>query len=151
MHKNKRMFEIITSSTYAVPMLLLLYASSILFMISTLVSWSLGVYFIFNITTFSFIPVLIPGINILYGALFIAFSFYLFSVSVKLFSFSKSMVMQFFVKKNLRIGHYVLKGIYTKLFNISLIITFILLILSFIISVIVTGEWEFWHYWQWFD
>jgi len=151
MHKNKRMFEIITSSTYAIPMLILLYASSILFMISTLVSWSLGIYFIFNITTFSFIPVLIPGINILYGALFIAFSFYLFSVSVKLFSFSKSMVMQFFVKKNLRIGHYVLKGIYTKLFNISLIITFILLILSFIISVIVTGEWEFWHYWQWFD
>jgi uncharacterized membrane protein len=150
-HKNKRMFEIITSSTYAIPMLILLYATSILFMISTIASWSLGIYFIFQISTFSFIPTLMNGINLLYGALFISFSFYLFSVSIKFFSFSKNMAMQFYVKKDLRIGRYTIKGVYTKLFNLSLIITLILFALTFIISVIVTGEWEFWHYWQWFD
>lgn len=150
-HKNKRMFEIITSSTYAIPMLILLYATSILFMISTIASWALGIYFIFQISTFSFIPTLMNGINLLYGALFISFSFYLFSVSIKFFSFSKNMAMQFYVKKDLRIGRYTIKGVYTKLFNLSLIITLILFALTFIISVIVTGEWEFWHYWQWFD
>lgn len=150
-HKNKRMFKIITSSIYAIPMLILLYATSILFIVCTFASWALGIYFIFQLSTFAFIPILNTGINILYGALFISFSFFLFSVSIKFFSISKSLTMQFYVKNNLRIGRYSIHGVYTKLFNLSLTSTLMLFVLTFIVSVIVTGDWEFWHYWNWFD
>lgn len=150
LHKNKRMYNIITSS-YALPVLILIYATSILFMVSTFVSWSLGIYYIFQLSTFSFLPTIISGMHIVYGLLFISFSLFLFSVSIKFFSFAKSMFKQFYVKKDLRIGQYKTKNIYTKLMYISLLTTSVILILTFIVSVIITGQWEFWHYWRWFD
>lgn len=150
-HKNKRLFELITSSTLGLPSLILIYGLFILFFTSSIVSWSIGIYYLFQLSTFSFMPSLVFGINFLYSFMFIAFSFFLFSIGMKSFAFAKSMVKQYFVKKRIRIGTYELRHVYQKLFIYSLIATIILFIVTYVVSIIVSGSWGFWHYWQWFD
>lgn len=150
-HKNNRIFELITSSSYAIPMLIMFYGFAVLFFASTLVSWSLGIYYIFQLDTFAFLPSLMPGINFIFGFMFISFSLTLFSISIKLFVFSKHITKQFFVKKTLRIGNYKTHPIYSKILLYSSLLTISILVISYITSVIITGQWEFWHHWQWFE
>lgn len=149
--KNRRLFDIITSSIYAIPLLIILYAISIVFFASSLVSWSLGIYYIFQLSTFTFLPTLLTGINFVYGFMFIAFSFLLFSIAMKSWAFSKGMSKQYYVKSQIRIGQYYVSHFYSKLFKISLYGFSILFILSLVISMIVSKSWGFWHEWHWFD
>lgn len=144
-------FDLVTVGFVAIPMLIILYGLLIIFGTTVIATWSLAIYYLFRLTTFSFIPYIPNGIHLVYILLFLVLSLFFFTLTVRCYATTKSMTMQYIVKQAIRIGDYHIKPIYIKLFNISLIISLILFIIGYFLSAIVARDFQYWHVWEWFQ
>jgi uncharacterized membrane protein len=144
-------FDLVTVGFIAIPMLIILYGLLIVFGLTVLTSWSLAIYYLFQLDTFAFMPYIPFGIHFVYILLFLVFSLFFFTLTVRFYATTKSMTMQYVVKQAIRIGDYHIKPIYIKLFNISSIISLFLFNLGYFLSALVAKDFQYWHVWEWFQ
>ncbi|HPG42359.1 MAG TPA: DUF1700 domain-containing protein [Acholeplasmataceae bacterium] len=148
--QHKKWFDLVAVGFIAMPLLIMLYGVLIVFAATTLVMWAIGVYYLFQLDTFSFMPYIPMGVHVLYIILSWASAVLFFSLSVRLFSTTKSMTMQYLVKQSIRIGDYHIKPIYQKLLIYSSIVSVLMMIVGYVISSIVAKDFQYWHAWNWF-
>jgi uncharacterized membrane protein len=148
---HKKWFELVTVSVIALPLLIMSYGFLIVTAASALAFWAIAIYYIFNVSSFSFMPVipLIPKIFYILSSL--SASALMFSFSIRYYGMLNSMTKQYIVKQTIRIGDFVIPKIYQNIFKISLISFMILFVVTFIVSVISAGTIQYWHEWQWFS
>ena len=148
---HKKWFELVTVSVIALPLLIMSYGFLIVTAASALAFWAIAIYYIFNVSSFSFMPVIpfIPKIFYILSSL--SASALMFSFSIRYYGMLNSMTKQYIVKQTIRIGDFVIPKIYQNIFKISLISFMILFVVTFIVSVISAGTIQYWHEWQWFS
>lgn len=144
-------FDLVTVGFVAIPLLIILYGLLVIFIGGALASWAVAVYYLFRLDSLAFMPPIPVGVHLLYVLLMLVWAVFFFSLSIRFAATIKSMTTQFVVKQSIRIGNYSIKKVYTKLFNYSLIIGVSLLVVVYLISSIVTKNFEFWHVWNWFS
>jgi len=148
---HKKWFELVTVSVIALPLLILSYGILVVTAGSAVAFWAIAIYYLFDVSSFSFMP-LIPLIpKIFYVLLALSVSVLMFSFSVRYYGMLNSMTKQYIVKQTIRIGDYLIPPVYRKIFKISVICFIILFITTFIVSVISAGTIQYWHEWQWFN
>lgn len=147
---HKKWFDLVTVGFIAIPLLIMLYGVLVVFAATTLVMWAIGIYYLFQLDTFSFMPYIPMGVHVLYIILSFASAVLFFSLSVRMFATTKSMTMQYLVKQSIRIGDYQIKPIYQKLLTYSSMATAIIMVLGYVISSLVAKDFQYWHVWGWF-
>jgi uncharacterized membrane protein len=148
---HKKWFELVTVSVIALPLLILSYGVLIVTAASAVAFWAIAIYYLFNVSSFSFMP-LIPLVpRFFYIACSLSAAVLMFSFSVRYYGMLNSMTKQYIVKQTIRIGEYAIPSVYQKILKISAISFVILFIASFIVSVISAGTLQYWHEWHWFD
>ncbi|MFA5526708.1 MAG: DUF1700 domain-containing protein [Acholeplasmataceae bacterium] len=148
---QKRWFDIVAISFLALPLLIILYGLLITFIASSVTTWAIAIYYLFNVSTFEFMPSIPTGIHLGYVVWMLATSVFFLSLSIRFVATLKSMTQQYMVKQTIRIGDYHIKPIFQKLFIYSMIISLVVLVIVFILSVIHAQSFEFWHAWGWFQ
>ena len=148
---HKKWFELVTVSIIALPLLILSYGVLIVTAASALSFWAIAIYYLFDVSSFSFMPFIPLVPRFFYIALSLSAAVLMFSFSVRYYGMLNSMTKQYIVKQTIRIGDYVIPSIYQRILKISAICFVILFISSFIVSVISAGTIQYWHEWQWFN
>lgn len=148
--KKRKWFDLVSISFIAIPLLVSLYGLLVVFIASALAFWATAIYYLFQLDTFLFMPAIPIGVHLLYVITLLAWAVFFFSLSVRFAKQIKSMTMQYLVKQTIRIGDYQVKSIYTKMFKYGLATSILMLVLTYIISVIIAKDFQFWHVWEWF-
>ena len=149
--KNPRLFTLITSSIVAVPLLFMMYGVYVVIIAGTITSWSLGVYYLFSLSSLSFLPTLIFGLNFAYSLLFFSIAIWMFSSSTLMINWLKSLTKQYFLRGSVRVGAYHVKKVYTNMFKWSGYISLLFMVIVYALSWFLAGTAGFWHEWHWFD
>jgi len=148
---HKKWFELVTVSVIALPLLILSYGVLIVTAASVLAFWAIAIYYLFGVSSFSFMPIIPLFPRLFYIASALSASVMMFSFSVRYYGMLNSMTKQYIVKQTIRIGDYVIPLIYKKILKISIISFIVLFVVTFIVSVISAGSVQYWHEWQWFN
>ncbi len=148
--EKKHWFDLVTISFLAIPLLIMNYGLLIIFAASSLAFWGIAIYYLFGLSSLSFIPMipLLPKIGFII-TLFV-YSLFMFSLSVRYYGILKSMTKQFIVKQQIRIGEFPQKKIYQQIFRYSSISMMILTVIVYLVSALVAKDFQFWHVWEWF-
>jgi uncharacterized membrane protein len=143
-------FSIVGTTMVALPLLIISYGIVIVLFGAMIASWAIAVYYMFNLSSLAFMPNIPLFPKIFYILFFISFAVFFFSLAYKFFVTVLSMTKQYIVKQSIVIGEFKKTGVYDKLFKYSFLIGMSLFIISFIISVVTSKSFEFWHTWDWF-
>lgn len=149
-HKH-RWFDIVATSLFAIPILIMMYGLLIGFIGLVISSWAISIYYIFSLSSLDFMPYipLIPKFGFILT--FLSFSLLMALCSYRYFLLIKSMTNQFVVKQKIVVGKYEVKQKYMKLMKRVSIVFTVLIILTFIVSIISAKSLEYWHVWEWFN
>ncbi|MBU1142714.1 MAG: DUF1700 domain-containing protein [Firmicutes bacterium] len=135
-----------------------MYMLNLVLISQAIVSLILGIYLMFSVDIFSFVPVLVSPFSIFAGFTIVIYSIFSFGFSILMFQSLNKMT-----KRLTKWNREVLKGeeferihvnhskLIIKIIQISGVVLVIFLIVSYIVAVIMTKEVEFWHYWNWFS
>ena len=160
--KEKRLmskYSILTSDLFIYTGMFSLYLVNLVIISLSLVSLLLAIYITFMMDFLVFIPVMVFPFSLFLGLSFLSLAVLSFSMAVLLFKYLNILM------KRLGLWHkQVLKGQYLHQFiavkqskvmkmmclwsSISFILFFII---TFILGVTMTGNPQFWEYWNWFN
>ncbi|MFA5471426.1 MAG: DUF1700 domain-containing protein [Acholeplasmataceae bacterium] len=143
-------FDVVATSIFAIPILILMYGFFIALICLVIASWSIAIYYLFGLNSLQFMPSvpLVPSIGFILTLLSFAFLVYL--LSYRYFLLVKSMTNQFIVKQKIVVGKYELNKSHIRLTKIAMITFFGFMFISYLIAMIYAKSFEFWHVWQWF-
>ena len=149
--KKRGWFDLVAINMLAIPLLITHYGFIIILAAMTLASWSISIYYLFQMDSLSFLPFIPFGIHLMYVLSFLVTSILFFSLTVNDGYLLKSMSKQYIVKQTIRIGNPYIPKIYKKLTSYSLYVFIILFVLTYVLSAIVAKDFQYWHAWEWFQ
>ncbi len=149
--RKHRWFDIVATSLFAIPILIMMYGLLVGFIGLVISSWAVAIYYLFGLSSLDFMPYipLIPKMGFILT--FLSFSMFMALFSYRYFLLIKSMTNQYVVKQKIVIGKYELKHKYMSLMKSTSIAFLIILVLTFIIAAISAKSLQYWHVWEWFS
>jgi uncharacterized membrane protein len=149
--KRNRWFDIVATSLFAIPILIMMYGLLIGFIGLVIASWAIAIYYLFSLNSLSFMPFipLVPKFGFIFT--FLSFSLFMALFSYRYFLLIKSMTNQYVVKQKIVVGKYELKLKYMKLMKKTAIAFTIIIVITVVIAMISAKSFEYWHVWEWFS
>jgi uncharacterized membrane protein len=146
---------------FLIPLMILLYAVFIVLAVGALGFFALGIYLLLGMKSFAFIPQLMLPLNFLYGLSCFTLAGSLFGLSMLYFVYiNKAVRASIMWQKSLLSERY--GGVtdyvppidvknYKKITVYGGIAFLALFIITYVVSALMAGSFQFWHTWHWFD
>ena len=147
---RSKWFDVVAISLFAIPILILMYGFLISLLGLMLASWSVSIYYLFNLSSLEFMPFIPLVSRIGFIVTFLCFAGLVYLLSYRYFLLVKSMTNQYIVKQKIVVGKYEMKKGYSTYTKIISIIFLGLMIMTLMIAMIQAKSLEFWHVWEWF-
>ena len=135
-----------------------LYMLNLALISQAIVSLILGIYLMFSLDIFSFIPILISPFSIFAGFTIVIYSVFSFGLSILMFQSLNQMTKRLTqwnreIFKGEEFVHIKVKQpkFIIRLTQVSGILLLVFSIGSYIVAVLMTKDAQFWHYWNWFS